>query len=405
MERSGPSQTADANLEPSALRVLLWSALGSGKQYGGPGMSAYRLYSRARPGRFHITLAHGSAEQQHYDAFAGEELVRPYGRTPLGQLRFIHAGKNWIKHNYRRFDVMHGLTGFAHTASIAVQAARLGLPSVVKLAGHLADLNDKPGWRSKLGFHRRRRQSLRSIAGIICISQAIYDECLGYGFPESMLARIPNGVDTNQFRPAASEGERRAARAVLGWKEMPTVLWTGGITERKQPHLLVEAAGLLKQSGAEFQIAFVGPDHRPEYTRQMQARSRELGVEHHLHWHGFTTDMATCYRAADIFCLPSRGEGLANALLEAMATAVVPVVTNVSGMPDLVQDHQTGRLVEPDPDELASALLPLLRDDTLRHAIGRRAKELIDQRFSASYVLDAHESLFRRIIQGQSAAV
>ena len=126
--------------ESKPIRALLWSIKGAGEHYGGPGMSAYRLYSRAHPGRFRITLAHGFEAQQRYDVFAEQCLIAPFHSAAMGQLRFIHAAKGWIRDNSDRFDVMHGLQGFEATLTPAYEAQKRGLPAVVKLAAHRADL-------------------------------------------------------------------------------------------------------------------------------------------------------------------------------------------------------------------------------------------------------------------------
>jgi glycosyltransferase involved in cell wall biosynthesis len=367
-------------------------------------MSAWRLYSRAGPGRFHVTLAHGSAEQTPTQAFASNVYIRRYGKSFIDQIRWMQAGRSWLRANAGQFDVMHALTGFQGSAAMAVEAARLGLPSVVKLAAHRDDLADKPGWRGRLGIYSRRRAALRRVNAIICISDAIFQECRGYGFPESMLARIPNGVDTIQFRPPVDDADRRASRVALGWRDLPTLLWAGAIIDRKRPDLLIEASAVLHRRGVEHQVVFVGPDKRPEYSKQMKARAADLGIEPLIHFHGFTTDMATCYRAADVFCLPSSSEGLANAVLEAMATGLPPVVTPISGMTDLVTDGQTGRLVRPEPADIADACGPLLSDAALRARVGQAALQVVLSRYAAEVVLDQHESLFRRIMNGLPAS-
>lgn len=388
----------------ATIRVLLWSPKGAGLHYGGPGTSAFRLYSKSAPSRFDVTLVHGYPPQERYSLFSAQHLIYPMRPArPMDQWRFLRAASRWLRINAARFDVFHGLAGYQITVAPAFASLRLGLPSVVKLASHRADLADKPGWRGWLGAYRRRRRRIVQISGIIAISEAIAQELLEYGVPESKIARIPNGVDTDQFRPA-SDAEKRDLRRQLGWRDMPTLLFVGGITKRKNPMVLVEACGLLRRRGVECQLAVVGPDHDPPYTAAIKARAAELGVADLVIWHGFTRDVAPLYRASDVYALPSSNEGMPNALLEAMASGLPSVATPISGITDLIRDGVTGRIAEANAEQIAEASAAYLRDETFARGHGEAARERIMARFSAYAVLDAHERLFRRVMTGGPAA-
>src|SRR5262249_52852990 len=156
-----------------------------------------------------------------------------------------------------QFDIFHGLAAFQTTVEPAYAAQRLGLPSVVFVANHGVEFADKPGLKAILGLPRRRRAMAKQISGLIAMSQAIYDELRSYDIPESKIARIPMGVDTTRFRPSVDAVERQALRGQFGWPDRPTLIFVGGITERKRPHLLVEAIGLLHKRGLECQLAIV----------------------------------------------------------------------------------------------------------------------------------------------------
>lgn len=387
----------------SPIRVLLWSTKGAGRHYGGPGMSAWRLYSKAAPGRFHITLAHGFAKQEPQPVFAEQCLVAPYSTSLTGQLGFILRARQWIRQNAPRFDVMHGLQGFEPTLAPAFEAQKRGLPAVVKLAAHRADLSDKNNWRTWLGVHRRRRRKAMQLAGVIAISREIERELLSYGFPASKIARIPNGVDTDQFLPVTQD-QRSEIRRQLGWRDMPTILFVGGMVRRKRPHLLVEAVAVLHRQGISVQLAMVGPGHDAAYVSEMKQRAAQLGVTELVIWPGFTTNIAPAYQASDVFSLPSSNEGMANAVLEASASGIPVVVTPASGMADLVEEGVTGVVTEPGPEALAEALRAIVESSARRDEMGAAGRAFVMERFSAEAVLDAHERLFRRIMSGGPAA-
>ncbi len=390
--------------EKNPIRVILWSYKGSGLHYGGPGMSAYRLYSKAEAGRFRLELVHGWPEQAQTPLFEEQHLISPLSNLgPRPQWRFIRKGIRWLKASARRFDVFHGLQGFHLTIRPAFEAERLGLPAVIKLGAYRTDLADKPGWRAWLNLPRRRRRLAIQLSGMIAISEAIAQELLGYGFPESKIARIPDGVDTDQFHPATAD-ERRSLRCQLNLKELPTFLFVGGIAPRKNPMVMVEAIGLLKRHGIECQLVIVGPDHDPAYTMAVKERANDLGVRDLVVWFGFTADIAPLYRIADVYGLPSSQEGLPNALLEAMASGLPSIVTPISGSTDVVSDGKTGMLMVAEAGPIAESLSTYVTDPTLARLHGSAARQLMEQRYSVVAVLAAHERLFRRVMSGGSAA-
>ena len=399
-----PTTAADSPAAPSApLRVLLWSVNGAGRHYGGPGTSAWRLYSKATPGRFRITLAHGFARQEDYPAFAEHHLVAPYNTRLPTQLAFARAARRWAAAHWREFDVMHALQGFEPTMAAAYEAQRRGLPAVIKLAAHNSDFADKRNWRSWLGVQRRRRRRAMTLAGLIAISREIERELLGYGFPPAKIARIPNGVDTDQFHPA-DPARRRERRAARGWPDRPTLAFVGTLVPRKRPHLLIEALADLTRRGVEAQLVLVGPETDPVYVADMKRRTAELGLTDRVTWAGFTTDMAGVYQAADAFALPSSNEGMANAELEASASGIPTVATPTSGMADLIDEGVTGRIVPPDAPAIAEALAGILGDPATAARMGAAARARILAQYSAAAVLDKHERLFRRLMAGGPAA-
>lgn len=387
------------------LRVLLWSPKGAGRHYGGPGMTAYRMYSRARPGRFEISLVHGYPGHERLSLYSEMHELSRISRRPIDQVRFLRAGVRWVRENAARYDVFHGLQGFHLTVRPALEAKRLGLPAVIKLAAHKSDLSDKPGTLSGLlGTPRRRRRWVMELDAIIAISRAIEEEMLGYGFPESKVVRIPNGVDTEQFRPVADEAERREARLALGWPDRPTLLFIGGINRRKRPHLLVHALADAVHRGHDAQLALAGPEDEPEYMSRLMQTAEDLGVRNRLIYAGFTQDVAALYRASDVFALLSSKEGMANSVLEAMASGLPSIVSNISGTTDLIEDDVHGRVIDvpgdapvPEAGEILAAYLDNY-ETTATHA--RAARQRAEAHFSATAIADRHHELFTRIRRG-----
>lgn len=367
-------------------------------------MAAYRLYSTAPPGRFELTLVHALPEHEQLSLFKEQVSLDRGGSGLYRQWRLVRDGRAWIRRRVAEFDVVHGIQGFHATVAPCVEAQRRGTPAVIKFTAHRHELTVKTGLRRLLRVAERRRRMVTELAGTIAISRDIAAELHECGVSERRIALIPNGVDTRRFQPVADEQARAAAREALGWPQRPTVLFVGELCVRKRPHLLIEALAQMVGRGSDAQLVLAGPENEPEYAEQMRRRAAELSIAERLVWTGFRADPAPFYRGADLFALPSSSEGLPNAMLEAMSCGVPAVGTRISGIVDLVRDGETGRLVDPDPGQLAGAFESLLSDDAGRRAAGAAARRLVVTSYGVEAVLDAHERLFRAVIAGRDPA-
>lgn len=103
-----------------------------------------------------------------------------------------------------------------------------------------------------------------------------------------------------------------------------------------------------------------------------------------------------------MFVLPSRSEGLANALLEAMSTGLACIASNIAGMGDVIQDGHDGLLVPPgEPELLADSIVGLFEDRAKRSEFGRLARRKIIDEYSIDAVADRYAGLYQRLIAGR----
>jgi glycosyltransferase involved in cell wall biosynthesis len=172
--------------------------------------------------------------------------------------------------------------------------------------------------------------------------------------PEQSIALLPNGIDCAPYL----QRERSAPPAGTPLR----LAYIGRLAPAKGLDEAIEAMALARANGVAASLVIVGSG--PEEAR-LRAMVRDFSLDHEVRFAGpiVGEDKALLLSQADVLCLPSYSEGLPYALLEAMAAGVVPIVTPVGGIPDVVQKGVHGALVPVrDCDAIAQAIETLARD-------------------------------------------
>lgn len=234
----------------------------------------------------------------------------------------------------------------------------------------------------------RRRRWLARIAlspahRVLAVSTALHDRlaaCLG----PHRVALLDNGVDIARFRGSPTA------------HHPPRILYVGLLTARKGVLDLVEASRLLTARGVVHELRLVGgtPDEGPAAAAPVLLAAREAGAV--LVGALPPEQMPDAYRGADLLCLPSWWEAMPLSVLEAMASGLPVVATDVGDVGRVVVPGRTGVLVPPrDPEALAGALATLLADPDLRRALGCAGRSLVTERFSAAATARALDRTYR----------
>jgi glycosyltransferase involved in cell wall biosynthesis len=316
--------------------------------------------------------------------------VRRLGRAGAGAAASF-AAEAAVRLARSRPDVLHAYSLFSPAAVALLARRALGVPAVVKVLrsgwlGDAARLRRKP-----FGAHRAAALA-RGIDRFVAISGEIDAELDALGVAPERRCHIPNGVDTDRFRPASAL-ERAGLRRRLGLPDHPIAVYAGRLVPEKHvDDLLAAWAHVRSDRAAELLVLGAGPCEA-DLRRSPPAGVRFLGD---------VGDVSTHLRAADAFVLPSSTEGLSNAMLEAMAAGLAVVATSVGGALDLIQDGRSGRLVAPrDPPALASALGAVLADSARAQRLGAAARERVTSAYSLPVVADRLMHLYRDLAIAQ----
>jgi glycosyltransferase involved in cell wall biosynthesis len=227
-------------------------------------------------------------------------------------------------------------------------------------------------------------------AVLVVLSARMMHELAARGLQLPVTLCIPNGVDLARFVPVCTDPlEDERAR---------TVVCVARLTYQKGVDVLLHAWQLVHAQipAARLIIVGTGPLHG-----ELERLAKTLGLESTVDFAGLQSDVPAQLQRGDLAVLPSRWEGMPNAVLEAMACGLPCVATRVSGSEDLIQHGVNGLLVEPDDHRgLARALLTLLRDRALAQHYGRAARATIEQHYALDRITDRYVVLYETLARG-----
>ena len=231
------------------------------------------------------------------------------------------------------------------------------------------------------------------IDGIITNTKSIKEVYEGFGwFPEKFIHVIYNGIDLPEnVKPVD-------VKQLHGFSNESKIIFSAGrLDAQKGFDLLIEVAALAKSNHPEWKIVIAGEGKLKE---ELHKKSTELQVSDMAHFIGFSDQIPSLLQASDIFALPSRYEGMPNALLEAMAMGKASVATSVNGAPELVEDGISGYLVESENvTQLHDRIEQLLADDPLRETMGFAARKRVKDHFTIDRMIDQLEKLFQHQLE------
>lgn len=309
------------------------------------------------------------------------------GRRELRSAWYVSAA---ARHLIRtRPDVVHAHSLLSPTTAALVAAKPLGIPTVttVHLGGEGGEVQRLLEW--KRGGMPRLRALARAVDRIVVINEEIDQELDEVGVPADRRVAIPNGVDTTRFRPG-DDSDRRQLLARIGADTGPVAVFVGQLIPRKGTAELVEAWPKVRAAVPDAQLVMLGTG--PEGP----ALQAEAETTSGLHVLGSIDDVAPYLRGADAFVLPSYAEGLSIALLEAMASGLAVITTDVGASKQVL--GSSGCFVEPgDADGLASALTSVLSDRELRHRLGEGARKQVEEGYRLADTADRLVTLYRSL--------
>ena len=244
---------------------------------------------------------------------------------------------------------------------------------------------DKPIWQRWLD-----RRTVHWARRVVFNNREIIPHAMRYaGVGKDQIVYIPNGV---ALRPpqGSAEDVRRELTTPL---QVPIVATIARLHASKHQEALLHALALVHRTYPDAVLWIVGEgERRPAIERE----ARRLGISAHLRLPGVRYDVSEILQAIDVFALPSRWEGMPNALMEAMAAGKPVVASDIDGIRELISHGETGWRVPPgNVDVLAQTMLEILSNRERAAQVGRAASMHMQRNFSIDRMADAYAQLYR----------
>lgn len=232
---------------------------------------------------------------------------------------------------------------------------------------------------------------------IICCGESVRSGHARAGYSASRMVVVPNGLDTDVFRPDVIA--RRQARAELCISDEETVIgFVGRMNPLKHPENFLRAAAILVARGHNARFVMAGAGLRAD-NQQILGELGSLGVDKRVTLLGPRRDVPQLMNAFDIFVLSSRVEGLPNVVAEAMATGVPCVVTDVGDAGIMV--GSTGKVVPPEsPVAIADALESLMADRSALNEMGAQARARAIALYGLRAASIGYRSVYESVLKG-----
>ena len=275
---------------------------------------------------------------------------------------------------------------FLPTFTAVKTAKNLKTPIIVTIHGLMAKRNLLVNTAQYIYLYTIASWIFKHATKIICLTKSDAQETIKYGCPPEKIKIIPNAVDTDLFKPRNTQ------------KEENSIIWIGRLVPEKGLIYLLKALNIIvNKYKIKVKAIIVGDGpQKPELLDLIH----KYDLSQYVHLTGILNkkEVAHILNKAQLFVLPSLKEGLPKALLEAMASGLPAIASNISGINEVIKNHYNGLLVQPqNPQQLAEAITYLLSNPTLIKKLGANARKSIIRKYSWLHILAKLDQVYTEV--------
>jgi len=321
------------------------------------------------------------------------EIIAPQW-GPIFGLSYLLSTFLFLFLKRKDYDIIHCHLFYLHAVIAVVIAKLLGKKVIVKIA-----------CSRKIGDIESLRKIIRNnflhiiskrIDRFIAVSQEVRSELRDIGIKEEKIVDIPNFVNTKKFYPVLNKKRSELRSKLFLPIDKKIISFVGRLSPQKGVFYLIRAWSKAIITYPEVALLVIGDG---PLMKSLKDQARALNLLDKIEFLGKKENISEYLQASDIFVLPSLAEGMANTLLEAMVCGLPCIATRIGGSVDLIDDGKDGILVEPaSSEELASAILRLLKDKESSKNIGNQARKKISERYSINSIVPAYINLYKGLL-------
>lgn len=391
-----------------------------------PNLDGGAVYARllaeqfsAKCGGVYVVTRRDFPEYPPSETLAGIPVIRVGPDNRLGILgrytAMISVCIPLIK-NRRNYDLVLVSNLRILGAPVIVLAKLLGKKCIVRtdscgeLSGHYA-VSGMPKYSLKrlliTTYLRTRNFIISGADAFVAISNDIVGEFRAAKIPAKRINLIPNGVDTELFRPA-KEAERNHLRLQFGLPVDALIFaYSGRLTREKGLSSLIRVWKMLTADFSNIHLLLIGSGCNMSLSCENELHS--FVKQHHLEdsvtFTGRVDNVPEYLQCADVFIFPSQTEALGLALIEAQSCGLPAIGSNVGGIPDVIEHDISGKLVESGDDkQLYDAAMSLLSDSGMRSQMGNAGRQIVLDNFSLEHITESYLKLFNQVVSGNTGS-
>ena len=349
--------------------------------YGGAQQVLYLVSGLASRGIHNTVICpQGSAIATVLGKGDGDLLEVPM--TGDGDFGFIWRCRRLLKNLQPDLLHVHSRRGADIYGGLAARGAQV--PAVIT---RRVDNPERQPWAGlKYGNYR----------AVIAISACIRDLLIrGLGLPPQRVHLVPSAVDGVRFQPAPARDRVLSALTLPADSFLIAVV--AQLIDRKGHRVLLDALEPLVSAHPMLRVLLFG---QGPLAGKLARLIKRLGLEQQVKLVGFRHDLAELLPGMDLVVHPALTEGLGVALLEALASGVAVIASDVGGIPDLIEDGIQGRLVAAgDKIALAESLADLIQDEPGRQRMGAAGRQRALESFSIDRMVDGNLDVYRQVLE------
>lgn len=320
-----------------------------------------------------------------HDIVDGIEVIRiPYPHIQIiGSFIMLLKLAWYIQKNRRNIDAIHCHIANNMSSIACLLGSILHIPVVVKLTGWL-EIEHGIISKNKNIIVKLKRYLIKKATTIQATSHDIEQALFEFGFDRNRVKFIPNSVDTERFKPDFKNKDD--LKKSLNIDEQFIVTFIGRLVAEKSLDILFNAWAKTIPKNSSSRLLIIGDGY---LRNELESLCQSLELQHQISFIGSSDIVSKYLKITDIGVLPSEFEGLSNALLESMSSAIPMIGSQVSGTVDLIENGVNGWLFEPKNEHQLSEILHLAYNCTNKERIkmGAHARKKIIQYSGIDHII------------------